>query len=78
MEMLIDAAREIHLVEVKKVFQKPNKKKKENVTKITFGSIDERDLVISHASNLPEGLLTWNSSPGLPSLSEALHWEIRI
>ena len=56
MNMDLEAVRGIQIVNLKKLFKRPTQKDKAGCqTIVTFGSVYERDLVISHASNLPEG-----------------------
>ena len=55
MEMDPEAVRSLDIVSMKKIFQKPGQKAKNGCqTIVTFSSIYERDLVMGHASNLPQ------------------------
>ena len=50
-----EAVRSLDIVAMKKIFQKPGQKAKNGCqTIVTLSSIDERDLVMGHASNLPQ------------------------
>ena len=55
MEMDPEAVRSLDIVSMKKIFQKPGQKAKNGCqTIVTFSSVYERDLVMGHASNLPQ------------------------
>ena len=56
MEIEPEAARSIEITNLKRLYTREKGKSKNGCkTVVTFGSIQERDLVISHASNLPDG-----------------------
>ena len=56
MEMDPEAVKSLEISSSKRLFKKPNAKSPNRCqTVVTFGSIYARDLVMGHASNLPEG-----------------------
>ena len=56
MEMDPEAVRSLDIVRLKRQFKRPGRKGDNGCqTIVTFGTVDERDLVISHSANLPKG-----------------------
>ena len=61
MHMEPEAVASLSIIEIRKIFQIPGRKKKQrnkdSKVKLVFGSISDRDLVLGHAPNLPSDYL---------------------